>query len=183
MQTTLYTGSGQEPISRNFGSKIKYSNKTLKNTSAGPSQQTSPFEYSCDLHSRFTSTCMTKKKRNSTRKKILTNSQDKNINATFTKTAIFSNKENYCDWSVIENFNFSCLKIDPASCWRTSWIVKEEKYITLKIWSCWSLGWTCLKFHSNNNFVIIIKKSLFNAHKKELCTVLHLKRIKTKFVP
>ena len=31
--------------------------------------------------------------------------------------------------------------------------------------------------------IIIIIKSLFNTHKKELCTVLHLKGIKTKFVP
>ena len=29
--------------------------------------------------------------------------------------------------------------------------------------------------------ITIIKKSLFNTHKKDLCTVLHLKRI--KFVP
>ena len=29
--------------------------------------------------------------------------------------------------------------------------------------------------------IIIIEKSLFNTHKKDLCTVLHLKRI--KFVP
>ena len=26
-------------------------------------------------------------------------------------------------------------------------------------------------------------KSLFNTHKKDLCRVLHLKRVKTKFVP
>ena len=31
--------------------------------------------------------------------------------------------------------------------------------------------------------IIIIIKSLFNTHKKELCTVPHLKGIKTKFVP
>ena len=122
------------------------------------------------------------KKRNSTRKKILTNSQDTNINATFTKTAFFINKENYWDWSVMFK-NRSGLM--PACMWGVlnGRIVKLEKYITWKIWSCWSLGWMCLKFHSNNNFVIIIKKSLFNTHKKDLCTMLHLKRIKTKFVP
>ena len=32
-----------------LGTEIKYSNQTLKNTSAGPSQQSSPFEYSCGL--------------------------------------------------------------------------------------------------------------------------------------
>ena len=37
------------------------------------------------------------KKRNSTRKKLLTNSQDTNINVTFTKAAFFINKKNYCD--------------------------------------------------------------------------------------
>ena len=47
------------------------------------------------------------------------------------------------------------------------------------------------KLSKNNNTIIIfiiiiiiikiIKKSLFNTHKKDLCTVLHLKRI--KFVP
>ena len=122
------------------------------------------------------------KKRNSTRKKILTNSQDTNINATFTKTAFFINKENYRVWSVMFK-NRSGLM--PAHMWGVlnGRIVKEEEYITWKIWSCWSLGWMCLKFHSNNNFVIIIKKSLFNTHKKDLCTMLHLKRIKTKFVP
>jgi len=31
--------------------------------------------------------------------------------------------------------------------------------------------------------IFINIKSLFNTHKKELCTVLHLKGIKTKFVP
>ena len=105
---------------------------------------------------RFTSTCMTKK-RNSTRKKILTNSQDTNINATFTKTAFFINKENYWDWSVMFK-NRSGLM--PAYMWGVlnGRIVKEEKYLTWKIWSCWSLGLMCLKFHSNNNFVIIIKK-------------------------
>ena len=45
----IYTFSGQESISWNFGPEIKYSNQTLKNTSAGPSQQSSPFEYSCNL--------------------------------------------------------------------------------------------------------------------------------------
>ena len=46
-----------------------------------------------------------------------------------------------------------------------------------------------IKKLSKNNIIIIfiiiiikiIKKSLFNTHKKDLCTVLHLKRI--KFVP
>ena len=32
-----------------LGAEIKYSNQTLKNTSAGPRQQSSPFEYSCGL--------------------------------------------------------------------------------------------------------------------------------------
>ena len=31
--------------------------------------------------------------------------------------------------------------------------------------------------------MIKIKKSSFNTRKKDLCTVVHLKRIKTKFVP
>ena len=35
-----------------------------------------------------------------------------------------------------------------------------------------------LLLHDDNNN----KNSLFNTHKKELCTVLHLKGIKTKFV-
>ena len=52
---------------------------------------------------------MTKKKRNSTRKKILTNSQDKNINRTFTETAFFITAKK------ITETEASCLKIDPAS--------------------------------------------------------------------
>ena len=52
------------------------------------------------------------KKRNSTRKKLLTNSQDTNINVTFTQAAFFINKENYCDWSVM-------FKNRSASCRRT----------------------------------------------------------------
>ena len=46
--------------------------------------------------------------------------------------------------------------------------------------------WTGLKLGKDNNnllYMIKKKKSLFNTHKKDLCTVVHLKRIKTKFVP
>ena len=47
--------------------------------------------------------------------------------------------------------------------------------------------WTGLKLGKDNNNLLymikIKKKSLFNTHKKDLCTVVHLKRIKTKFVP
>ena len=45
--------------------------------------------------------------------------------------------------------------------------------------------WTGLKLGKDNNNLLymIKKKSLFNTHKKDLCTVVHLKREKTKFVP
>ena len=46
--------------------------------------------------------------------------------------------------------------------------------------------WTGLKLVKDNNnlfCMIKLKKSLFSTHKKDLCTVVHLKRIKTKFVP
>ena len=46
--------------------------------------------------------------------------------------------------------------------------------------------WTRLKLGKDNYnrlYMIKIKKSLFNTRKKDLCTVVHLKRIKTKFVP
>ena len=36
--------------------------------------------------------------------------------------------------------------------------------------------------NNNNNNIFLKKKSLFNTHKKDLCTALHLKTIKTKFV-
>ena len=71
----------------------------------GLSQQTSPFEYSCDLQVQS----MTKKRNGTRKKKILTNSQDTNINATFTKTAFLLTKK------IIET-EVSCLKIDPVSC-------------------------------------------------------------------
>ena len=56
---------------------------------------------------------MTKKKAEQQRKKILTNSQDKNINGTFTKTAFFITAKK------ITETEASCLKIDPASSPRT----------------------------------------------------------------
>ena len=46
--------------------------------------------------------------------------------------------------------------------------------------------WTGPKLGKDNNnlfYMIKIKKSLFNTHKKDVCTAVHLKRIKTKFVP
>ena len=60
--------------------------------------------------------------------------------------------------------------------WRLTFeINKERKKFYLFI--------TSNNNNNNDNNTNTNKISIFNTHKKDLCAVLHLKRIKTKFVP